>query len=241
MTLDERLLSFDLLRVMQNLELSAEARAEAYGRLLELNRGFWQREDAKNPQSLRGFTQTLAKKMIDRYGLQKHARMRAMTPDDLSQDILLYLHVNATAIRTNPRGYLIAVAVGMVRHYISRHAPTEFGKDFDAMTAQADEPGPGELPSDDAPHVVTFADIERFRELTKSLTPNEQQAMEYRYVEGLSDSGISVAMEKSESAARKTLSRGHKKLRKQLREKQTPPGDAPPANDAPPPDGPDEE
>jgi RNA polymerase sigma factor (sigma-70 family) len=244
MNMLERSRSYDLLRVMQNSERSDKERTDAFDEILKLDWGFWQPENATNPQSLRKFALDAARKTIHRYGVRKYARMRALDPDDLSQELLLCLFQNAAKIRgiEKSRAWLIAVAVQMARHYVSENAATEFAPDFDALTPPADGPGPGESAAPaDAPHVVTPEDIEKFRERTKTLTPHEQQAMEYRYVEGLSDPGVAVAMDRSEPAVRQTLSRAHRKLREHLREKQTPPADAPPANDAPSRNGSDEE
>jgi RNA polymerase sigma factor (sigma-70 family) len=208
--------SFALLGVMQDPRRSADERAGAYGEMLELKWGFWQREDTRTPQSLRKFALDVARMTIDRYGAQKHARMRALDADDLSQEILLCLFENAAKIRTSPRSWLIAVAVQKVRHYVAGNAATEFAPDFDAMTPKGDEPGPGELAPADAAHVVTREDVRKLRELTKGLPPEDRRAIRNRYLRGLNDKGTSLAMDKSEPATRKILSRARQKLRKQL-------------------------
>jgi RNA polymerase sigma factor (sigma-70 family) len=235
--LDLRILA--LLREMQSLE--PEARTDVFGKVLEAEGGPWQHKDAKTPQSLRKFALDAATKAINNFGLRKHARMRA---DDLSQELLLCLFQNVGKIREieKIRGWINAVAVQLVKHYVSEHAATEFAPDFDALTPSADGPGPGEsVAPADRPHVVTREDVRNFRKLTKSLTPDERRALRHRYLRDLSDSGVAHEMKKKEPATRQQLSRAQRKLKKRLLKEQTSPKERPRAKVATRPDDPDNE
>jgi RNA polymerase sigma factor (sigma-70 family) len=200
-----------LLRIVSSQDEALTTRADAFEKLLSMSHGFWQSDDAKEPETLMHFTRRIARWVV---GCRpSHRRPTFITHEDLAHDVLLTFFESAHRIRRNPRSWIIGVAACKYRVALRKESAVFQCSDSE----RASIPEPAWSIGSAAPFERSDTSADHSLRDAISHLPPKQREVYRRLLSGCSRNEIADELQLSPAAMRQHISRGKRHLASALR------------------------
>lgn len=212
--------SLRLCQTVGDVNALEDRRNAAFERLLALPYGFWQQPEAVKSESLRAFALKVSRWAIARL-TAIGTRPSLIADEDIAQEVLWVFYQNAHQIRTNPRSWMIGVAIRTCRVVLRREYTLALARSLrrsdqehiPATSSQVPYPGCSfeKLESGELFDRAARGEVLRLRAAIGELSPKAREVFQ-RVLLGLATNEIAAEMRVTQACVRQHLSRGRRHL-----------------------------